>query len=108
LAGLSIASLIVGMLILVFWWRSFSHTDHYSIGSLNSTQTTYTSRDGRILVTTSENVGGGIMSRSQPYTYKQVVGWSLVIPAMWLAVMVRRRWLPRPGIDPVLKGKGSR
>jgi len=96
LAGLSIASLFVGLVILVFWNRSFYHTDHYSIGSLDSSQTVYTSHEGRIMVTTSQNVGGGIMSQSRPYPYSRIAVWSLTIPAFWLAITIRSK-LPRPG-----------
>src|SRR3954447_644662 len=103
LAGLSIASLVVGLIVLVFWWRSYRHSDHYSIGSINSSQTTYMTNRGFILVTNTQNLGGNILSKSEPYEFWRVAVWTLTIPAFWLAITIRRK-LPRPGrFEPVMK-----
>jgi hypothetical protein len=92
----SIASLLVGLIVLFFWWRSYHHIDTIGFGSLASRRTDYISSKGRVLVTLSENVGGGIQSRSTPYLFSQIAGWCLAIPAFWLAIWLRSK-LPRPG-----------
>lgn len=96
LAGLSIASLLVGVVVLVIWWRSYRHVDRYWHGSLESTRTAYTSRDGRVMVTTSQNVGGVVATRSEFYEHWRLAAGCLCVPGFWVAVMLRRR-LPRPG-----------
>ena len=96
LPGLAIASLLVGVVILVFWWRSYSHVDHFTIGSLDSGQTTYTSKDGRVFVTTSQKMGEMVTSTSKPYEHWRLAMGCLILPGLWAAVTVRRKLLPRP------------
>jgi hypothetical protein len=100
LGGLSIASLIVALAVLFFWWRSFHHIDQFSLGKIEAERTTYTSRDGRVMVTVSENVGGMISRRSEVYEYWRLLMCCLAIPAFWLAITVRRMLRPaRRGFD---------
>jgi len=96
LPGLAIASLLVGVAILVLWWRSYSHVDHFTIGSLDSGQTTYTSKGGRVFVTTSQKIGEMVTSTSKPYEHWRVAMGCLILPGLWGAVVVRKKLLPRP------------
>jgi hypothetical protein len=92
----SIASLLVGLLVLLVWWRSYHHVDHIGFGSLASRRTEYTSRDGRVMVSISQNISGQIITRSDFYPDSRIAGWCLAIPAFWLAIWIRGK-LPRPG-----------
>jgi hypothetical protein len=94
LAGLSIASLLVGLIVLVFWWRSYRHVDQFSLGKIESRQTTYVSRGGRVWVTVSENVAGMNMRRSEFYEHWRLALWCLTIPGFWLAITLRRKLRP--------------
>jgi hypothetical protein len=96
LAGLSIASLLVGLIVLFFWWRSYRHVDQYSLGNIEARRTTYVSRDGRVMVTTSENIAGMITRRSEVYEFWRLAMWSLTIPAFCLAITLRRKLRPKP------------
>src|SRR5438552_1643953 len=96
LAALSILSLLLGLVLLVLWWRSYHHVDHFTIGKLESNRTTFTTRGGTILITSSRSGGGMIASRSVPYPLWRAAVGSLCIPALWLAVTLRAK-LPRPG-----------
>jgi hypothetical protein len=95
----SIASLLVGVLVLVIWWRSYGHTDHVGFGDVSSRRTDYTSRDGRVMVTISQNTSGQIVRSSQFYADSRIAGWCLAIPAFWFAIWLRSK-LPRPGRIP--------
>jgi hypothetical protein len=92
----SIASLLVALIVLLVWWRSYHHTDTIGFGNLASRRTDYTSRDGRVMVTLSQNIDGQILTRSDFYPDSQIVGWCLAIPAFWFAIWLRSK-LPRPG-----------
>jgi hypothetical protein len=94
LAAMSIVSLLLGLGLLVFWWRSYHHVDHFSFGKVESNQTAFTTRDGMILVTTSQDIGGMISSRSVPYPFWRAAMGTLCIPALWVAITVRRRLIP--------------
>jgi hypothetical protein len=97
LPGLAIASLLVGVVILVFWWRSYAHVDHFTIGSIASGgETTYTSKDGRVMVTTRQSVGEMVRSSSKFYEHWRLAMGCLIVPGLWVAVSVRRWLLPRP------------
>jgi H+/Cl- antiporter ClcA len=94
LAGLSIASLLVGLIVLVFWWRSYRHVDHFSLGHIESRRSTYVSRDGRVWVTVSDNIAGMITQRSEFYEHWRLALWCLTIPGFWLAITLRRKLRP--------------
>jgi hypothetical protein len=96
LSLLSIASLLVGLIICVFWLRSYHHTDHFGYTFPTSRRTQFTSISGRVGVTVITNIPGGITQRTDFYQFKQIVGGCLVIPAFWLAIWIRSK-LPRPG-----------
>jgi hypothetical protein len=96
LGGLAIASLVLGLAVLIFWWRSYRHVDHFTLGNLNSHQTEFVTHNGYVMVKTSDNIGGIITSRSEPHPFSQVAWACLIIPAFWLAVWVRGKF-PRVG-----------
>ena len=58
LAGLSILSLVAGAALLIFWWRSYHHTDHFAVGSFDTNRTEFTTHDGTLMVSRSQSVGG--------------------------------------------------
>lgn len=99
--GLAVASLLVGVIVVVFWWRSYRHVDRFALGDVKSTRTSYTSKEGRVMVTKSREVGGMIMQQSEFYEHRRLAAACLCVPGFWLAVMVRRKLLPRPGGFPV-------
>ncbi len=96
LASLAIVSLLASLVIAIFWWRSYRHVDHFGYGNVNSTRTEFASRDGRIMVTTSENISGMIVARSEFYPHSRIAVGCLTIPILWLVIKIRSK-LPRPG-----------
>jgi hypothetical protein len=96
LSGLAVASLLVGVIVGVFWWRSYHHTDEFKLGNLDSNQTVFTTHDGRISIAVSENIGGMISTQLKFYPFSQVIWGCFIIPGFWLAIWVRKK-LPRPG-----------
>ena len=70
LAGLSIASLLVGAAILILWWRSYSHVDHFTLGKLENNQTEFTTQSGNVMVSNSRFADGMISSQSTIYQHK--------------------------------------
>jgi len=103
LAGLSILSLVLGAALLIFWWRSYRHVDHFAVGSLDSNRTEFTSQAGNVMVSRSQSVGGMIMTQSTIYPYRSFSSAFLIVPALWLAIMIRAK-LPRPGRPPRNEG----
>ena len=99
LAGLAILSLVAGAALLIFWWRSYHHTDHFAVGSFATNRTEFTAHGGNVMVSRSQSVGGMIMTQSSFYQFRQIAAGSLVIPALWLAITIRAK-LPHPGRPP--------
>jgi hypothetical protein len=99
LTGLSILSLLVGAVVLIFWWRSYHHVDHFAIGSLGADRTEFTSSNGNVMVNRSQSIGGMIISQSTFYPIREVAAGCLIVPTLWLAILIRSK-LPRPGRPP--------
>ncbi len=96
LASLSLVSLLIAVALLVYWWRSnHGHVDSFLLGSVASTQTRFTSAAGHVGVEVIEHQGAIVTSRLQFYTFKQCLGYTLLIPGLWVAIKVRNM-LPRP------------
>jgi hypothetical protein len=100
LSGLSIASLLVGALLLLLWWRSYHHSDHFTLGKPDTDQTEFTTQPGSIWVATTNSEGGMITKHWQTYPFKQLAAGTLIIPAFWVAITIRAK-LPRPGKLPI-------
>jgi hypothetical protein len=96
LAGLSILSLVVGAALLIFWWRSYHHTDHFAIGKPDIDGTEFTAEPGMVWVATTRVDAGMITKQWKTYQFRQLAAGSLVIPAFWLAITIRAK-LPCPG-----------
>jgi hypothetical protein len=96
LAGLSIASLLVGIAVLLLWWRSYHHVDHFAVGKFDSNRTEFTSQAGNVMVSSSQYNNGMISTQSTIYRHKDIAAGCLIIPAFWLAITIRAK-LPRPG-----------
>jgi hypothetical protein len=99
LAGFAIASLLLGAILLVFWWRSFRHVDHLALPVMGGQKSEFTSQHGIVMVTNSRKEDGMIAMRSDFYDYRRILGACLIIPALWLAIFIRSK-LPRPGGRP--------
>jgi hypothetical protein len=96
LAGFAIASLVVCLLVLIFWARSYSHIDHVGLRGVVGGRAELTTNHGTLMVTRTNHLGNMVNQESNFYPMRQVVGGCLVIPALWLAVKIRSL-LPRPG-----------
>jgi hypothetical protein len=90
LAGLSIASLLVGLIVLIFWGRSYHHVDHIKLGPNE-----FTTEHGALMVTISQNQSDNIFRRTDRYAFTRIAGGCLVIPIFWFAIWIRSK-LPRP------------
>jgi hypothetical protein len=53
------------------------------------------SGQGQILMEVTNNKGGEIITTIKPYLYRQILGYFLIVPGLWLAIKIRS-WLPRP------------
>jgi hypothetical protein len=96
LAGFAIASLVVCLIVLIFWWRSYTHIDHVGFPGIGGGRAELTTNHGRVMVTTTRKVANMVTQVSSFHPMREVVGECLVIPALWLAVKLRSL-LPRPG-----------
>jgi hypothetical protein len=92
---LTLSSLLVAVVVLFFWGRSYFHVDQFGIGNLATHRTDYASQNGAIIVTQSQNLAGEILRRTDRHPYSQAFGATLIIPAFWLAIWIRGK-LPRP------------
>ncbi len=99
LAGFSIASLLLGAILLFFWWRSFGHVDHFTLPAWSGTRSEFTSQRGIVMVSNSRKLGDMIDTQSSFYSYRQILACCMIIPALWLAIFIRGK-LPRPGKGP--------
>ncbi len=99
LLAMSILSLLLGAVVLIFWWRSYSHVDHFSLGRLDNGGTEFTSTAGKLMVGRSQSIGGMIVTQSTIYPYRSFWSASLIIPAFWVAITIRSK-LPHPGRPP--------
>jgi hypothetical protein len=96
LASLAVTSLILTLVLCVYWWRSkHGHTDSFTLGNIGSTQTHFTFANGRIGLEVSDHVGTTVMGRVEFYEFKNVLGACLLIPGLWLAIKIRSL-LPKP------------
>jgi hypothetical protein len=93
---MAITSLLLAGALLVYWWRSnHGHSDGFTLGSSGSTQSHFYSQNGRIALEATENLGSMVTRKIEFYQFKNVIGYFLLIPGLWLAIKIRS-WLPRP------------
>jgi hypothetical protein len=100
---LAIVSLLIAGTLLVYWWRSnHKHVDTFTLGTDASTRTTFTTGPGVVWVKVIEAPRAGsatqptlIVDDMRPYPFKNILGYFLLIPGLWLAIKIRN-FLPRP------------
>ena len=97
-ASVAILSLLVGLFTLAIWWRAdHGTTDTFHLGADSATQTWFeTLPGGRLAAHIAEKNPTGVRSRTDFLPLRSVLGGCLFIPALWAAVQLRRRLLPRP------------
>jgi hypothetical protein len=113
LASLALVSLLIACALLVYWWRSdHGHIDSYTMGGNAPTKTVFTTGPGAvwIKVVDSKNATGPqepgmIVEDMRSYPFKNILGYFLLVPALWLAIKIRNL-LPRPpGMERKVKGR---
>lgn len=96
LASLAITSLILLCVLCVYWWRSYhGHTDSFTLGKLSPTESHFFSQRGYIWVEVTDRSNSVVTDQMKSYRFKDVLGYFLILPCLWIAVIVRS-WLPRP------------
>ncbi len=96
LASIAITSILLACVLLVYWWRSnHGHSDSITLGKNGSTQSHFTTSNGRILLEVTDHLDGQILTRIKPYRFQDVLGYFLLVPGIWVAIKVRSL-LPRP------------
>ena len=96
--SLAIVSLVAVVAVSVLWWRSnHGHSDTAHLGADSTTRTLfYTLPGGRVAIHLAEHGTNGVQSKTNIYPLRSVLGGCLLVPALWAAVRLRRRLLPRP------------
>lgn len=93
---MALTSVLLAAVLLVYWWRSYhGHVDTFTLGRGSPTESQFFTTPGRIALEVTDRVGATVTSRMQFYRFKDVLGYFLILPCLWVAVLVRS-WLPRP------------
>jgi hypothetical protein len=96
LASLAITSVILLCVLCVYWWRSYhGHVDSFTLGKLSPTESHFFSQNGRIWLQVTDRTAGAVTDRLQSYRFRDVLGYFLILPCLWIAIIVRG-YLPRP------------
>jgi hypothetical protein len=97
LASLAIVSLLIAGALLVYWWRSYhGHSDTFTLGKVGSTKSVFTSQPGgRLTVEVIDYQSALVTSHLEFHSFREIIGYFLLIPGLWLAIKIRN-WLPRP------------
>ncbi len=94
---MAIVSMLLLITVCVYDWRArHGKYDRIAIESNATSQINLISGGGKISVEMLNHTGGGINDKLQFYEFKEVIGYCLIIPAIWLAIKIRSK-LPRPG-----------
>lgn len=107
LAAIAVLSLLVCLTLLVLWWRSkhgHGQADEFTLGRPTSTQTRFIFDNGFVMVQAIQHSGTTIDSRTYSYTFGTFIAYTLMVPALMVALVARgairkrmRRGLgPRP------------
>lgn len=101
-ASIAILSLLLSLTTAVLWWRAtHGHSDRVlHLGASSPNQTTlYTGPTG-IAVQIQRTSDVGVRDVMKFYRFRDVMGGTLVAPALFGAMLARRRLLPRrPGSE---------
>ena len=101
--ALAIVSVLLALTTAALWWRgAHGHSDTvFHVGGTSANQTTlYTGPAGMAARVQRTMPDGSIGDRTQLVPFRTVLGGTMLIPALWVAVRVRRRLLPRrPGAE---------
>jgi hypothetical protein len=96
LTSLAITSAILALVLLVYWWRSLhGHVDNFTLGRLSPTESHFFTQNGRVWIEVTDRTTTVVTDQLKSYPIKDVLGYFLILPCLWLAVLVRG-WLPRP------------
>ncbi len=98
LASVAIVSLAAAVAVAVLWWRGAQgHSDTFHLGASSPTQMSFEPlRDGRLAVHQGQHTPNGVQGRTDFVPMRSILGGCLMLPALWAAILVRRRLLPRP------------
>jgi hypothetical protein len=97
LASIAITSLLLVIILLVYWWRgNHGYTDTFTLGKGTQTETQFsTIGNGRIEVHVIDRHSVDVTDRIEFRRFKDVLGYFLIVPGLWVAIKVRSL-LPRP------------
>jgi hypothetical protein len=115
LASIALTSVVAALVLLVYWWRGVhGYVDNFTLGRGTATESHFTSErnmfsgQGQILLEVTNNKGGEIVTTIKSYLYRQILGYFLIVPGLWMAIKIRS-WLPRPpGMQRPMKELKSR
>jgi hypothetical protein len=99
---MAILSAILLCLFCVYWWRaSHGYSDTFTLGRGSDTVTEFStlknpfSGAGQINVKVSNHGSLVVGDKIIPYRFRDELGYFLILPCLWIAIVVRG-WLPRP------------
>jgi hypothetical protein len=93
---MAIVSTILALVLLVYWWRSLhGHVDSLNLGRFSPTESQFHTGNGRIWVEVTDKTPTVWMNQLKSYAFRDVLGYFLILPCLWIAILVRS-WLPRP------------
>lgn len=95
LAALAILSLLFGAFVLVMWARSPGHVDQIPLGHWDGFTWSATSHAGRVMVSKTFDSNGIVNTQSTFVDHWRLAVACLSLPALWVAVEIRRK-LPKP------------
>lgn len=97
-SSLAIVSLLFTATLSVCWYRSFhtpfDHPDGFTLGKNTNTESEFYGVKGQIFLTVKHK--DIWVNDTRGYPFRNAVGETLIVPALWLAVWIRSK-LPRPG-----------
>ena len=102
LASIAITSLLLLLVMLVYWWRGLhGHVDTFTLGKGTNTESVFTSSrnvfsgQGQVLLEVTDRQSATVVTTIRPYFYRKIIGYFLIVPGFWAAIKVRSL-LPRP------------
>lgn len=96
---MALTSLFLAGVLQVYWLRCrYGHVDTFTMGKGSQTETYFISelnRAGQAQIEVDAKSTVNFTDVFKVYLYRNILGYFLIIPGLWVAIKVRS-WLPRP------------
>jgi hypothetical protein len=96
LTTIAAVSLMACLAVGVLWFRGVhGHGDPFGVPGTGGVHYDFQSYRANWAIRTVRHDAMGIVDRTDMVPFKTVMGYTLIIPALWLAILIRKM-IPRP------------